>query len=192
MSKISLLSIATTPASSTGVTATESTCLCSWYSSVATKICINTDRVISHLVCFLSSSFTVTALRHGWKLLLIHITGTQPCVSSLPCASSQDRAHTVQVSFCNSATLQTCTKVNEALSSFARAWTEPLGLVLWKLWSSEFYTELLSLDGKAARSGTLLKNGNQLFSFVQLLLCVACWVKNVDFTCYGKETSYIP
>lgn len=62
------------------------------------------------------------------------------------CAFSQHRAHVAQkVSFCNSAMFSTCIRANKAHTSFARAWTEPLGLILWKLWvlnftQNSFYT----------------------------------------------------
>lgn len=78
-------------------------------------------------------------------------------------------------------------KANEALTSLARVWTEPLGLILWKLWSSEFYTELLFLYRKAAHIGALMKNRNQLYWFVQLLFYITCWVKNVILCAMARE-----
>lgn len=109
------------------IIATGSARPCSRYSSVATKICPNTDCTNSHLVCFLPGPFTAAAPRQGSKLLPIHMAGMQPCVSP-PCIFSTQGSRSTEVSFCNSATFQTCLKADECLPSFARAWAEPLGL----------------------------------------------------------------
>lgn len=161
--------IATTPPSSTTVTVTESICLCSWFGSIGTKICINTDCMTPHPVCFLSTPFTVTAFKIWLKVPPDpHYRYPALCVFPVHLLNT----NVVQkVSFCNWATFQTRIKANEALTSYANPCTEPVRCILRKLWSSEFYTEFLFLYRKA-HTGALLKNGNQLFWFVQLLLYV--------------------